>query len=356
MKHRSSTCRMQWLATVLVTALTAPAIAQTDDGISDMEEMRRSIEVFAGVLRDSLDLNIRQSIFHPRAGDVRGRYLSGQGVVLEVGTPLQARRGALGRYAMQQSVSDLADQIEDMGGTRRMMVRRPDTDAMREVLALSLRRDQAAVVYREMMEQLAEVDGYVTVDNALRAAGEAARFLRNAGELTDEAFQQQTEELGRLRSALAERVAEREALQRSLRQSSAEGSDDPGIEAREQWQASLERLQSGMAELRQLAVRQADELRARSESLRADQLSAWRDEVTTFEQTLFAVVCDYGASLRALPDDEHLSLVLTGLGEDGVSGIRTDRIHVMTKEALLQCQRGLISAEELMALAHSYDM
>jgi len=339
-------------ATLIVMAVSPLAIAQP----ADMEEMRRSIDVFAGVLRDSLDLNVRQSIFHPRAGEVSGRYLAGQGITIELGTPLRARRGVMGRFALQQSMSELSGQLDGMRGERRLMVQRPDTDAMREVLALSLRRDQAAVVYREMMEQLAEVDGYAAVDSALRAAGEAARYLRNMGEMSEEVFREQFDDLAVMHAKLAERIAEREALQQSLRESSAERREEPDDTLRDEWQASLDSLQSRMTELREVAVSRADELRARSDTLRADQLTAWRDEVVSFERRLFATLCDYGASLRTLPDGEHLSLILSGLGEDSDNGGRTDRIHVLDKASLLQCQRGDINVEELKLRARSYDM
>ncbi len=352
----------QWVTRLISLVLLAPLLWLSQPVFAqsaaepDMDDMRRSIDVFAGVLSESLDLNVRQSIFHPRSGDVRGRYLAGQGVVLELATPLRARRGMMGRYALHQSISDLSEQIDSRWGNRQLLVQRPDTDAMREALALSMRRDQAAAYYRQLMEQLASIDGHDAVDSALRAAASSARALRNMGELSEEVFEAQIQELNQLRTQLAEHLAQREALQRELREAGADQQSEPDEQTRERWQEALVSLRGQLDELGELASRHSSAMRARTDSMREQQLAAWQQELEDFELRLFETLCDYGASLRPLPDDEHLSLVLTGLGAEMEDGTRADRIHVIGKQSLIRCQRGDIDATGLRTAARSYDM
>ena len=79
----------------------------------------------------------------------------------------------------------------------------------------------------------------------------------------------------------------------------------------------------------------------------------WQGELQSFEQKLFALVCDYGAALRALPDNEHLTLVLKGLGSENENR-REDRIHVLAKEQLQGCLQGSVSSSALQSGALTY--
>jgi len=121
-------------------------------------------------------------------------------------------------------------------------------------------------------------------------------------------------------------------------------------------QETLASLRDQLDELGEYAAQQASALRARTDSMREGQRAAWQEELEDFEGRLFQTLCDYGASLRILPAEEHLSLVLTGLGAEAEDGTRADRIHVLGKQSLVQCQRGEIDAAGLRTAARSYDM
>lgn len=252
-------CRICLILCLLVWAPVA-ALANSDDPGFDVPAMQRDIAVFAGVLRGGLELDARPGLPGARGAGVSGYYLVGQGVVMQLNTPLRSRRGSMGLLGLQDALQSDIDALAEL----RRGLPRPDADAMRSRMALSLRGDPD------------------TAEDAPAAAAD-----------TDEAAQAATE----------------------------------------QWAQA----------------------RARSEALRARHQAEWQQQVTAFEQRLFDLLCDYGASLRLLPDDQYLTLVLSGLGGEDPAR-REDRLHVLSRESLLQCQRGEIDAAGLQQLALSYAM
>ncbi|MEX2334853.1 MAG: hypothetical protein WD600_11390, partial [Pseudohongiella sp.] len=135
-KHRYRTWQH---VVVLAAALVLPALPTSAQNLSteQLAEMRRSIDVFSGVLRESLGFNERRGLFSPRTGDVQGHYLAGQGIVLELISPLQRYRGSASMQSLNSALEDLSSQLGSLmtGG----VVSRPDFEAMRDSMALSLR-------------------------------------------------------------------------------------------------------------------------------------------------------------------------------------------------------------------------
>lgn len=74
------------------------------------------------------------------------------------------------------------------------------------------------------------------------------------------------------------------------------------------------------------------------------------EEARAFEARLFAALCNDGIALEALPDGEHLNIVLRGPG----TGESEDRVHVLAKSELLLCRRGELSPGDLQQQARSY--
>jgi hypothetical protein len=91
----------------------------------------------------------------------------------------------------------------------------------------------------------------------------------------------------------------------------------------------------------------AAELRLRSEVAEQDYTQQWQQDVVVFEGKLYKAMCDYGSTLRELPTDERVSIILTGLGQQGEDKRRTDKIHVFNKADLQECQSDDISVATL---------
>ncbi|MEX1197462.1 MAG: hypothetical protein WEB57_06345 [Pseudohongiellaceae bacterium] len=344
------------LAALLALAgLTTPATAQ-EPGPDHLEDMRRNVSIFEGVLREALELDARRTVFSARAGQVQGHYLAGQGVVMELTAPLQMGRRGSGLRRLDDAVTALGRQLEEPRQVIGGLVRRPDTDAMRESMALSLRRDQAGQYYRDLMERLSDLDSAQAMDNAVRLAGEAAEALQGMAEVDELQLAQWRDELDELRDRLEEHLRQLSGLREAVRETAADEDGDAGAgePQRQSWESALADLQTQWPALRDQAHNVAQDLRQRSLQYREQQQQAWRDDVEAFERRLYDVLCRYGASVR-LPDGEYVTVVLSGLGESGPDEQRpADRIHVIGGEALQACQRGDIDTAALMDGARAY--
>ncbi|MEX0740909.1 MAG: hypothetical protein WD071_16370 [Pseudohongiella sp.] len=351
-KHRYRTWQH---VVVLAAALVLPALPTSAQNLSteQLAEMRRSIDVFSGVLRESLGFNERRGLFSPRTGDVQGHYLAGQGIVLELISPLQRYRGSASMQSLNSALEDLSSQLGSLmtGG----VVSRPDFEAMRDSMALSLRSDEIATFYQEQMQQLSALLDMPAVEQALASAAASAHNLRNLGEMDPEGMERMNQQLQDLREQLAQRLRETEALRQEIRDRAMQADALPSEEIQQRWQQAREQLEVQVAALRAQIAEQAQALQTRNAALEAEQLALWQQDVTELESRIFAVLCDYASGLRVLPDDERLTLMLTGLGSHLGEGHRPDRIHVLGKADLLACQRGDLGPEDMRSRAVSYD-
>lgn len=111
----------------------------------------------------------------------------------------------------------------------------------------------------------------------------------------------------------------------------------------------MEALRQSMA----LSLEAGDPLRPPGD-LDESQSGQWRDDVAAFERALYDVLCRYGASVR-VPEDESLTVLLSGLGESpGEEGRPGDRVHVVGGADLQACQSGDIDVQTLMAGSRTY--
>lgn len=342
-------------AIALATVLSLSALSATGQNLSTerLDEMRRSIDVFSGVMRGSLGFNERRGLFSPRAGDVHGHYLAGQGIVLEMITPLQGFRSTASMQSLNSALEELSTQLGSLMSTG--VVSRPDFEAMRDNMAMSLRSDEIAAFYREQMQQLSALFDMPAIEQALASAAASAHNLRNMGEMDPASLEQMNQQLRDLRVQLTQRLGETEALRQEIRERAMQTDVLPTAEVQENWQQARDQLEVQVAALREQVAEQAQALRERTEALEAERLAQWQQDVTELEGRVFVVLCDYASGLRALPDDEHLTLRMTGLGRPADDGRQPDRVHVFDKSDLLACQQGDLGPEDLRSRAISYD-
>lgn len=318
-----------------------------------LEEMRRSIDVFSGVMRQSLGFNERRGVFSPRAGDVQGYYLAGQGIVLEMITPLQGYRSTTSMQSLNSALDELSSQLDSLMSSG--VVSRPDFDVLRDSMAMSLRSDEIADFYHEQMEQLSSLLDMPAIEQALASAAASVHKLSNLGEMDPESMERMNQQMQDLRAELAQRLGEVEALRREIRERAIQTDTIPSEELQASWQQAREQLEVQVTALREQIAEQARALQARNEALEAERLAQWQQDVSDLEEQVFVVLCDYAAGLRMLPADEHLTLMMTGLGQQSGEGRRPDRVHVFDKSDLLACQRGGLEPENLRSRAVSYD-
>lgn len=314
-------------------------------------EMQRNIEIFSGVLREGLGLNSRAGIFSPLNGSVRGTYYMEQGVVLEIVSPLANNRSAFNWRSLEGSLQQLSGQISSFVNNQTTRVNPPDLEAMRESMALSLRAETARGAYAQLLERLRDSDFSSQIDSALASALESARSLRQMGQIDDARLDALLGEVNELRARLNERIA---ALQNLRADVSAAASDDAASGSSvEQFQVALDQIVAAVAPVREAAASRAQELKAMAEQAKRDREAQWQRELLAFEENLFGLVCNYAAALRTLPDDEHLTLVLKGLGNESESRLE-DRIHVLSKTDMQRCLQGEQVQQLLQGSARTY--
>ncbi|MEX2470475.1 MAG: hypothetical protein WD396_12025 [Pseudohongiellaceae bacterium] len=318
------------LALVLSVASMPLSAQEADTG-----QLRQNIEVLSGVLEEALNLNETAGLFGIALGGVESTYLHGQGIVMEVRTPLANRRNRLSLAALTSTMQSLGARANPFEAMRR--------GAVQETARAETTAAPADTFYRQMMERIAAIDYSLIVNTAIQQASNSARSLRSLAELDDDAYQQLQAQIEALRERTQSGLSEMRALEVEIRQS---GADDDSV-AREALSARLDALLGRIEPLREEAVAFAQELRDRTEAASARYGEVWRQELAQFEMDLYTAVCDFGASLRALPADERLSIILTGLGADADDNRRTDKVHVLNKADIQQCQSGTIDVATL---------
>jgi hypothetical protein len=323
---------------VLLFGLSATATSQE----VVLEDLRKNISIFSGVLEDALDLQQSNNIFNTSSGNIAATYLHKQGVILEVRSPLANRRNRLSLGSFRESLLRLQSNRNPFA-----TVNRPTINQSREALALTLRQDQVGEYYREMMEKIAEVDYSAVVNSAIQQASEAASSLRSLGDIDEDRYNAMRDEIAELKQSLSDQMDKLGDIEAGVRNQTSD-TDNSGFDA------MMLELTAKTEELRDQAVAKANELKQRNELAQQQYAEGWQLEVEQFETNLYAAMCDYGATLRELPETENVSVILEGLGPETDSNRRTDRIHVFSMSDLMQCQASEIDVTTLRNRATQY--
>ncbi|MDO8270936.1 MAG: hypothetical protein Q7U82_03315 [Gammaproteobacteria bacterium] len=322
------------------------------DADAQIDELRKSVDIFAGVLREALGLNNRAGIFSPLNGSVQGLYLADQGVVLELVTPLSNTRSFYGVQSLSSSLQELSGRLSSLAATQSMRLQRIELSGSGDSSSSTLQADPTREPYRELLERLVSVDFSAEVETSLRAAAEAASSLNLSGHIDRAAYEALVQELSQLRQQASEQALAFRTLRNRISEEGAAAQElDPTVTSR--WQSEIDALQRSIEPIREAARAKAQELREQSEQSRLAREEQWQRDLVAFEVNLFKVVCDYSAALRLLPEEEHLTLVLKGLGEE-TDVRREDRILVLQKADMQRCLLGEIASEQLQDSARSY--
>ncbi len=373
---KSSRLRVQcWVLPIGLLMATSPSLLAQQPGTlgyrSDtapsLSPLQQNIVEFSARLSDGLGLSVRSGLFNTRAGDVKGTYLLHQGIVLELVTPLGATRPTLSLQSVNASLQQLSGQLAGLAESRRFTrsTASPTTDTT--VASDSSTREDVAAFFREMNNRITSLAFYQDVDVALRNAAESARSLHASGQLNNTAFTQMNAELRQMQEDLAERFRDLSALQAELQRSSSQVGNTvsdasaavreqgiPTQELRDQWQASLEQLAAGIEPLKQAAMAKAEQIQQQYQAAQEERNLQWQQELQAFEMRLFTLVCNDQQFLSVLPDEQHLTMIMSGLGIELNVGVRSSRIHVLAKEDIARCQSGAISPAQLTGLANTY--
>jgi sRNA-binding protein len=115
-------------------------------------------------------------------------------------------------------------------------------------------------------------------------------------------------------------------------------------QAQEKLEQAQQQMELARAELR----RSQGQIQQRTSARMEQMQQARAARIAAFEQTFVQTLCDYGNTLRDLPNNERISLVVVGAGDND-----TDKIHVFNKNDVINC-KGEKGASDLLAKAITY--
>ena len=336
------------LASLLV--LSIPLQAQE----VELDDLRANINIFSGVLEEALDLNQSSGLFGISLGGVEATYLYGQGVVLEVNSPLASRRNRLSLASLNATMQSLPSR-----GNPFESMRRPESAlATQPATALASTAQPAESFYQGMMDRIATIDYSLIVNTALQQAADSARALRNFGDLDAPGYDALRTEIDSLRNDMQARLTDLRSLEQRIRAADEPVEDSQAERAggvsSEELRQQLDQLLERIEPLRDQALAKAADLMEQTEAAEQRFAQSWQEDLVQFENKLYVAMCDYGTTLRELPASENISVVLKGLGDETDSSDRADKVHVFSKVDVQQCQNGDIDVATLQQRAVQY--
>lgn len=333
----------------LVVAMIAMSAVSASAQDQQLESLQRNIDIFSGVLEDALDFEEAKGLFGLSLGGIESTYLIGQGVVLDVRTPLANSRNRLNLASLNTAMQSLQSR-----GNPFESIARAQSAPIQASPIMALRSESAdsSSFYSEMMDRVANVDYSLIANNAIAQANESARSLRSLGSVDESDYALLRSDIEALRADLRQKMQGLREVEAQIRESTSQAIAESQIN--EEIRSKLDAVVAQIEPLREQAVAKAAELKLRSEQAEQAYSQRWEQDVEAFEDKLYLAVCDYGSTLRELPLDERVSIILTGLGEQGEDQRRTDKIHVFSKADLLECQTGDISVATLRERSDQY--
>lgn len=307
------------ILTMAVATLLATGTASSVALAADREQLRNELEIMTSILNTSLEQQHGDNKHMRRMGTMKYSYLEGQGVVYKA--------PGFRNLLRQLSFREVDVEIPPMPPV-------PD------------------------MPEVAGIDVQAAAEEGMRVAHEVILNLQNGGmfierydnEHANEEFRAQAEELRDLTRELRDLSWELRELDRDVRDMNFELRNAPADEQAE-LQQELAKLEANRQQLQQqqttiqgkvdsISAERAERL-AKQQQQRAEQQ---QQLLTSFEATLAQVLCNYGNTLRSLPADEHITVVLEGIGEPNQRN-QKDRIYVFEKKAVAACAKNGDSSE-----------
>ncbi|MDN7136134.1 hypothetical protein [Pseudidiomarina terrestris] len=311
---------MRTLAVVsaIAVALLGSAGAQADQ--QQREELRKQLEIMNSIFTTALD----QERSEDGQGNLRSNrlsfnYLAGQGVVY------RTKLGGGHRVFFNGGVP--MPPMPDL----------PHLDGI-ESIELEAAMAEGLAAAGEVMREIEVVTDEIVIND-----GEVY-FTSDDGDGKVKVVRQ----VSRKMRDHAQQVRELRRQVRDLELARANADDGKAIEkqlteVREQLRKSEEKVASARAELDEAKT----QLQARAAEHRAKRAEQRAQQLAQFEQTMTSTLCNYGRTLRALPDQEHVTFVVEGAG-NGADG--SDKIFIFNKQQLENCS----SASDLLAKATTY--
>ena len=335
-----------------IAAITAVATLSANAQELQLQGLQKNIDIFSGVLEQALDFNQAKGLFGVSLGGIDSTYLYGQGVVMEVRTPLASGRNRMGLASLNSAIQSLQSRAEMFDRVPAPQI--PNRNAQAPRLSLATTTEEISDFYAEVADRIANIDYSLIVNDAIRQASESARALRSMGDVDDSVYEELRVDIDALRENMQMNSQELREIAEQARRARTETAATATADIESELRDKLDALRTKIEPLREQAIAKAAELKQRREEAEQAYTAQWQQDVLELEAKLYAAMCDYGSTLRELPDGESISIILTGLGEAAEDQRRKDKLHVFTKSDLLQCQSGAIDQATLQQRSIQY--
>ncbi len=179
--------------------------------------------------------------------------------------------------------------------------------------------------------------------------GEDVEIIHEPGEAY-EVVAERGQEVGDRTLAVHEYRRKIRDLEYSLQAAEASGRDKLKQEleiARNDLETARSELDAAKEQLRAATL----EIRENMQERREQRNKKLQQQVAAFEKTMAETLCDYGVTLKALPNSESVSFVLEGAGNKEAGG--RDKIYIFNKSSLSNCD-GNDGVSDLLAKALTY--
>lgn len=315
----------------------------------DLAELQRQIQVFSGVLTEGLELDTGTGFLGINSGRATHVYLQNQGVLFEIRTSLANQRNRV-------SLSALASSIRSISGNANpfeVMSQQQSAISSSQLRVPTPMTELAESAVTDAPASAPAIDYQTSVEAALRDAYRGVRMLQEFDGIAESTANQLGQELESLGQQVRDNLSQLAQLEEAPLASAAVANREPESQTTVNEQR-MEQLQMTLQDLSTRAREMATEINDRYEQAKEEYYRRWQQDILAFEQSLFGLLCDYGATLRDLPEDEHVTVVLVGLGAGAQDALPADRLHVVAKADLLACQAAELDWQGLQQRAISY--
>lgn len=306
------------IASLFGATLATSAVAQ------NLTELDKQLNIMSGVIDTALKQDTSKEGVRYRS--IEATYLAKQGVIFTINT---GSRGMIFDF--------------DFGDLMSVIPTAPTAPDVPHVTVVS--EDGVHVESHGDYEFVYEQDWSETADRVVR---QVEKIVRK----TDEKLREFRSDRREIEWEIRELDRRNRDLEFELRAADKEREREIEREMKE-LKAEMGRLQAREKELQNYAQELAEEKKAELAKQREMKEKAYKTFLANFEGSVGDTLCSFGAGLRELPDDEHISFILKNFGKSK-EGKSQDRVYIFNKKSVKSCVTEKISPSDLLAKAEVY--
>lgn len=300
---------------LMLSLLFSPALAN-----EKMNGLKKEIRILKKVIATAFDAEKESNKKLLQPQDINGTYLEGQGVILyfDVGMSGLFSMGEIEfNFFHQDSLDSIAENVAsiDWGELVNKGIKEEDRENLESITS------EATALSATIMDSL-----FSTIDDFT---------------VEDQNYKVELSKLKEEQQKLIKEIQQKAELARKEYQNNWEKNESK--------QRELEEAFSSLVENAKVNTHRYKE---KAEKVRDKHFVQWQNRLDEFETVLFDILCEYGASLRSLPGNERVSVIIN-------RGVRTpegaeDKILVFKKADLIACRNGDMKVKELIERSSKY--